>query len=109
MLAKNKICWVATEFEGVPKEVGLTSDILFIRLVGKHGRFNSHDREQIEVSPPLEWWWQWIRSQAEMVQSVYAFINDDFSGYAPASVNKLKGIIGLPTVEPDLPKQMKLS
>lgn len=108
LLAKNKICWVATEFEGMPKEVGITSDILFIRLVGKHGRFHSHNREQIEVSPQLEWWWQWIRSQAEMVQSVYVFINDDFSGYAPASVNKLKGIIGLPTVEPDLPKQMKL-
>ncbi len=74
----------------------------------EHGRFHSHNREQIEVAPQLEWWWQWIRSQAEMVQSVYVFINDDFSGYAPASVNKLKGIIGLPTVEPDLPKQMKL-
>ena len=108
LLAKNKICWVATEFEGVPKEVGLTSDILFIRLIGQRGRFNSHDREQIDVSPQLDWWWQWIRSQAEGVQSVYAFINDDFSGHAPAAANKLKSIIGLATVEPDLPRQMRL-
>ena len=70
--------------------------------------FNSHDREQIDVAPQLDWWWQWIRSQAEGVQSVYAFINDDFSGHAPAAANKLKSIIGLATVEPDLPKQMKL-
>jgi uncharacterized protein YecE (DUF72 family) len=92
----------------MPKEVGLTTDILFIRLVGQHGRFSIHNRVQTDVSPQLDWWWQWIRSQAEMVQSVYAFFNDDFSGYAPASANKLKSIIGLPTIEPDLPRQMRL-
>jgi len=108
MLAKNQVCWVATEYEGMPKEVGLTTDILFIRLVGQHGRFSIHNRVQTDVSPQLDWWWQWIRSHVEMVQSVYAFFNDDFSGYAPASANKLKSIIGLPTVEPDLPKQMRL-
>lgn len=86
-LANNKICGVTTEFKGVPNDVGLTSDILFIRLVGTHGRINLHYREQIESSPQLEWWWQWIRSQSEMVASVYVFINDEISGYAPASAN----------------------
>ena len=108
MLARHNICWAATEFEGVPKEVELTSDILFIRFVGQHGRFRLHDREQIEVSPQLKWWWGWIQSKIDRVQAIYCFFNDDFSGHAPAAANKLKSIIGLPVVKPDLPKQMRL-
>jgi uncharacterized protein YecE (DUF72 family) len=108
MLARDNICWAATEFQGVPKEVDLTSDILFIRFVGQHGRFRHHDREQIEISPQLEWWWAWIQSQTDRVHSIYCYFNDDFSGHAPAAANKLKYIIGLPVVKPNLPKQMKL-
>ena len=108
ILTKHKVCWVATEFEGVPKEVPLTTDTIFVRLVGRHGRFRSHDREQIDVTHQLENWWQWIQSLSEEVHEVYIFFNDDFSGHAPASANRLKKIIGLPVVESDLPKQMKL-
>ena len=108
ILARHNICWAATEFAGVPKEVDLTSNLLFIRFVGQHGRFRLHDREQIEVQPQLEWWWRWIQSQIDQVEAVYCFFNDDFSGHAPAAANKLKSIIGLPVVKPDIPKQMKL-
>ena len=108
LLAEHGVCWAATEFEGVPKEVPLTTDMIFVRLVGRHGRFQSHDREQIDVSHQLESWWQWIRSLSENVHDVHVFFNDDFSGHAPASANRLKKIIGLPVVETDLPKQMKL-
>ena len=108
ILAGHNICWAATEFAGVPKEVELTSNILFIRFVGQHGRFRLHDREQIEVQPQLNWWRNWIQSQIDRVEAVYCFFNDDFSGHAPAAANKLKSIISLPVVRPDIPKQMRL-
>jgi uncharacterized protein YecE (DUF72 family) len=108
MLARHNICWAATEFKGVPKEVELTSDIIFIRFVGQHGRFRLHNREQIDVRLQLEWWWKWIQSQSDQVQAVYCFFNDDFSGHAPAAANKLKDIIGLHVVKPEIPKQMRL-
>jgi len=108
ILTRHNICWVATEFASVPKEVDLTSKILFIRFVGQHGRFQLHDREQIEVQPQLEWWWSWIQSQIDRVEAVYCYFNDDFSGHAPAAANKLKNIIGLPVVKPDNPRQMRL-
>jgi uncharacterized protein YecE (DUF72 family) len=107
LLAEKEVCWVATEFEGVPKEVELTTDILFIRLVGVHGMFSEHDHEQIDVTPQLEEWWQWIRSKSDSVRAVYVFFNDDFSGHAPASANRLKELIGLPVIKPDIPKQMR--
>lgn len=108
MLTSHTVCWVATEFETVPKEVALTSDLIFIRFIGKHGQFRLHDREQIDVTPKLDWWWRWIKSKADSVVAVFGFFNDDFSGYAPAAANKLKQIIGLPIVKSDLPKQMRL-
>lgn len=107
MLAEHAICWVATEFEGVPREVELTSDLIFIRFIGKHGQFKRHDQEQIDVSSKLEWWWGWIQSKIDRIAEVYAFFNDDFSGYAPAAANQLKNLIGLPVVQQNLPKQMR--
>lgn len=108
LLLKQKVCWVATEFKNVPKEVEVTSDFLFVRLVGQHGRFLRHDQEQIDVIPNLEGWWDWILSKADEVHAVFVFFNDDYSGFAPASANKLKKMIGLPVMEPDHPKQMNL-
>jgi uncharacterized protein YecE (DUF72 family) len=107
LLSGLDICWVASEFPGVPKEVDLTSNSIFIRLVGQHGRFAAHDQEQIDVTTHLAWWWNWIKSKSEQVHSVYVFINDDISGHAPASANRLKEIIGLPVIKPNIPKQMK--
>jgi uncharacterized protein YecE (DUF72 family) len=106
MLLAHNICWVATEYKGVPKEVEVTSDKLFVRLVGQHGRFVRHDLEQIDVIPQLASWWDWMRSVADNISEIYVFFNDDFSGFAPASANKLKKMIGLPVIEPDHPKQM---
>lgn len=108
LLAKHDVCWAATEYQDVPKEVPLTTDTVYIRLVGKHGRFRSHDREQIDVTPQLETWWKWIRTQSEEVHEVYVYFNDDYSGHAPASANRLKKLIGLPVVDNKLPKQMKM-
>jgi uncharacterized protein YecE (DUF72 family) len=108
MLKRHNICWVATEFANVPKEVYLTTNMIFIRFIGKHGQFKRHDRERIDVSPQLEWWWQWIMSKADQVSEIYGFFNDDFSGHAPAAANKLKQIIGLPVVKNNIPEQMRL-
>jgi uncharacterized protein YecE (DUF72 family) len=108
VLTENSVCWTATEYPGLPREVPLTSDILFIRLVGQHGRFSAHDREQINVTMQLQVWWKWMRSSSERVKSAYVFVNDDYSGHAPASANRLKEMMGLPVVKPDIPKQMRL-
>ena len=106
LLSKYSICWAASEFPGVPREVDLTTDFVFIRLVGQHGRFAAHNQEQIDVVPQLEKWWTWIQSKADQVHSMYVFFNDDYSGHAPASANRLKEIMGLPVIKPDIPQQM---
>jgi uncharacterized protein YecE (DUF72 family) len=107
VLSENEVCWAATEYPGLPHEVPLTTDQIFIRLVGQHGRFSAHDREQIDVTDQLRRWWKWVHANSDQVKSVYVFVNDDYSGHAPASANRLKEMIGLPVVKPDIPKQMR--
>lgn len=106
LLKESAVCWAASEYPGVPKEVEMTTEIIFVRLVGQHGRFRAHDREQIDVSPQLKRWWKWIKSKSDQVHSAYVFFNDDYSGHAPASANRFKAIIGLEVIKPDIPKQM---
>lgn len=107
MLSEYGVCWAATEYPGLPHEVPLTIDQIFIRLVGQHGRFSAHDREQIDVTAQLQRWWEWMHNISDQIQSAYVYVNDDYSGHAPASANRLKEMIGLPVVKPDIPKQMR--
>jgi uncharacterized protein YecE (DUF72 family) len=108
LLAKYSVCWVATEYAELPKNVEATTDFLYIRFIGKHGRFRPHTHERIDVSMNLEWWLQRIRDLADHVHSVYGFFNNDYAGYAPASANKFKKMLGLPIEMQPLPRQEKL-
>jgi uncharacterized protein YecE (DUF72 family) len=108
MLRTHNVCWVATEFEGVPKKVDLTTEMLLIRFIGQHGRFNRHDEEQIDVSAQLSWWQQRLLSVSDQVHTVYGFFNDDYSGHAPGAANKFKRLLSLPVINKEQPKQMKL-
>jgi len=107
MLRTHNVCWVATEFEGVPKKVDLTTEMLLIRFIGQHGRFNRHDEEQIDVSAQLSWWQQRLLSVSDQVHTVYGFFNDDYSGHAPGAANKFKRLLSLPVINKEQPKQMK--
>jgi uncharacterized protein YecE (DUF72 family) len=88
--------------------VEVTTDFLYIRFIGQHGRFAHHDHVQIDVGANLDWWWKRIRSLTGRVAAVYGFFNNDYSGFAPATANRFKSMIGLPTEESNPPRQERL-
>ena len=108
MLAGHNVCWVATEYKGLPKTVPSTSDFLYVRFIGRHGRFTRYDRVRLDVSENLEWWQNRIVDLAPQAKSFYGFFNNDFSGYAPATCNQFKYNLGLQTVNLEPPKQERL-
>ena len=108
LLAKNNICWAATEYAQLPKKVEVTTDFLYIRFIGQHGRFNQHDRVRIDMGANLDWWWKRILSLADRVAAVYGFFNNDYSGFAPATANRFKAMAGLPVETTSPPKQERL-
>ena len=108
LLRAHRTCWVATEYTDLPKSVEVTTDFLYLRFIGEHGRFKRHDRVQADVNEQLRWWWQRIQEQADQVHTIYGFFNNDYAGHAPGSVNQFKEILGLPVEEATPPRQGRL-
>lgn len=107
LLSKYRVCWAATEFERLPKNVENTTDFQYIRLIGYHRRFSHHDHEQIEVGQNLKWWAERVSEFPDTVETVYVFVNNDYSGHAPATVRRFMNMIGLPSTKPP-PRQDRL-
>jgi uncharacterized protein YecE (DUF72 family) len=108
LLAEHAAAWVALDYLDLPQQVALTTDFLYVRWVGQHGRFVQRGREEIDVTPRLRWWWDQLAPRAGEVGEVYGFFNDDYAGHAPATANRFKAIAGLPVVEPEIPQQGRL-
>jgi uncharacterized protein YecE (DUF72 family) len=105
LLARLGVAWVTLDYIDLPRQIDVTSDLLYVRWIGQHGRWAQRGREEIDVTPRLRWWWEQLQPAAGQVDAVYGFFNDDYAGYAPATCNRFKAMAGLPLVEPELPQQ----
>lgn len=95
LLQNHRISWAAVDYVYMPHKIERTTDFLFLRFLGPRGRFRNKDREMIDRSADLQEWSQRLTPQLPHIDHVYAFFNDDFSGFAPASANHFKDLIGL--------------
>jgi uncharacterized protein YecE (DUF72 family) len=105
LLRHHRVCWVAADYIFLPKEIIATSDFLYLRFLGRHGSFAAKNREQVDRTADLRRWYGQIQPYLEQVTDVYAFFNDDYAGFSPATANRFKQIAGLPTAEIGLPQQ----
>lgn len=108
LLKEQRMAWVSLDYLDLPKQIGLTTDFLYIRWLGEHGRFEQKNHEQLDATPELSWWWEYIQPHLGHVQAIYGFFNNDYAGYSPGSCNRFKAIVGLPKVSPQLPQQDRL-
>ena len=108
LLQENGVSWVSPEYIHLPQQLHITADFAYIRFLGRHGQFERKNRIQRDVHPILTRWWNNLRSELDRLHTVYAFFNNDFSGYSPATVNRFKELAGLPTQDPDIPVQGRL-
>ncbi len=108
LLRQHRICWVAADYIYLPKEIVPTTDFLYLRFLGRHGRFATKDREMVDKTAELEQWYGRIEPHLAQVSDVYAFFNDDYAGFSPASANRFKKIVGQETVEIGQPQQGRL-
>ncbi len=108
LLQNHNICWTSTAYLDLPKQIALTTNFHYIRWLGQHGQFEEKAHERLDVLPQLQWWWESIQPNLERVHTIYGFFNNDFSGHSPATCNRFKELVGLPTAYPEIPQQGKL-
>lgn len=109
LLQNHGVCWASTDYIHLPQRVYVTNDIIYIRWIGHHGQYETKDHERVDMTERLEGWWKDIQSRlAEGVQTVYGFFNNDYAGHSPATCNRFKEIVGLPTKPLRPPQQGRL-
>ncbi|HUN24317.1 MAG TPA: DUF72 domain-containing protein [Anaerolineales bacterium] len=107
LLARHGVAWACTEYAPVPRQLHCTADFLYIRWIGDHGRFPyRHDHELIDPSENLQWWLAEIAQQP--AHTLYGFFNNEYANFSPASCNRFKRLVGLPTAPLEPPQQMSL-
>jgi len=100
MLHDRGVAFVSAEYASRPSRVFATAEFLYVRWIGVHDRYATHDREQADVTEALAWWRQAIAAALPKVKAVWGFFNNDYAGYSPATANRFKRLIGLPAKEP---------
>lgn len=100
LLHHHRCAMVAAEYVSRPGRVFATTDFLYLRWIGGHGRYAVHNREQEDVTPKLEWWRQTISAALPQVEAVWGFFGDDYAGYSIGSANRFRRMAGLDVREP---------
>lgn len=100
MLAAHRAAWVMADYIHMPPRITYrTADFLYLRFIGPHGQFASKDRELVDKTAVLQDWYTQIQSHQADINTVYAYFNNDYAGYSPATGNKFKRIAGIEVEE----------
>lgn len=108
LLQKFGVCFAAADYIHLPPTLQRTTDFLYLRFIGEHGRFQEKDRERLDVTDRLNHWHKQIQPHLPHVQTVYAFFNNDFSGHSPATCNRFKRLFNQPSRYPEILTQPRL-
>ena len=108
LLSQYGVCWASTDYPELPGEVYRTTAFHYIRWIGQHGTYPSHELERVDMIPRLEKWWGVLKDIIDDFESVYGFFNNDYAGHAPATCNRFKDMVGLDVFTPDHPTQGRL-
>ena len=99
MLRERRVCWAATHYVVAPMGLRVTTDWLYLRWIGQHDRFETHLREEIDVTPHLDWWRAEVAQAREKVKTAWGYFNNDYSGYSVATCERFKRMVGVEVKE----------
>ncbi|HLL88890.1 MAG TPA: DUF72 domain-containing protein, partial [Tepidisphaeraceae bacterium] len=104
LLRRHNAALVAAEYTTLPRVVHATSDFLYVRWIGEHDRFPDMNAEKVDMSDRLKLWREKIAAaEGGPVTDVYGFFNNDYAGYAVATCETFKRMLGLPVGLRDVP------
>jgi uncharacterized protein YecE (DUF72 family) len=96
ILRRHDAAHVCLSSRGMPMNLTVTSDIVYIRFHGLEGGF-AHDYTGAELQP----WADFISDQAERGRTLYVYFNNDVNVRAPDNARTLMEMIGEHAVQPE--------
>lgn len=108
ILAAAGVCWASTDYLDLPAEIFRTTDFLYLRWIGEHGRYERKDHERVDITPRLKMWISRLEPHLNQVQSIFGYFNNDYAGFSPATCNRFKALIGQKVEDLTPPQQGRL-
>lgn len=100
-LQQRGIMIVANDVDHRAQPILGPTDQIYVRLKGEHEAFRGYDHEQLDVTERLAWWVSQIEANLRPGGTAYVLAANDYAGYAPATVRRLRALVGLPDLTPE--------
>ncbi len=93
------LTWSSLTYVDVPPE--LTTDWAYLRFIADHRTVpaETHGEVRVDRFQETKLWADRVRQHERSLRRVLAFFNNHFAGFAPASINLFRELLGLPTVD----------
>jgi uncharacterized protein YecE (DUF72 family) len=100
LLRLHNIALASTDYVIMPRRYELTTDFVYLRLIGRHGAYPKNDKLYGDRSVDLQRWAEVLLKSRERYKAAYVLVNNEYEGYAPETAVRLKQILGLPAALP---------
>jgi uncharacterized protein YecE (DUF72 family) len=104
LLKKHGASHVALSSKGMPMNLTVTDEVIYIRFHGLEGGA-AHDYTREELEP----WADYIVEQASRGHILYVYFNNDINVRAPENAKMLMEMVGLFTVQPEYARDRALA
>jgi uncharacterized protein YecE (DUF72 family) len=96
---KAALVWSVMQGKRAVAKPEVTSDFLYVRFMGQFGEFSRFDHVQKEKTDILEEWVGLIKEASGKVDDAYVLMSNHFEGFAPATANTFRKLMGLPVID----------
>lgn len=108
LLRRYGVCWAATDYEDLPVEIYPTAGFLYICWIGRHNVIPHPGHEVLDRTERLQQWLERIRANLDGIDAIFGFFDNDYAGHAPATLNRMRALVGLPVIPPSTEGQGRL-
>lgn len=112
MLRAHNVAWVGLDHLDHPhlRRLRGTADFLYVRLVGRHDRFEKTTHEQINVSAELQKWHVAILREVDRLQGrikeIWILASNDYAGFSPATLRRFASVAGISLTSAPIQSQL---
>jgi uncharacterized protein YecE (DUF72 family) len=84
LLREHNVALALTDYVHMPRRFELTTDFVYLRLIGRHGDYPKHDRSYADHTPKMQTWADALRTHQSQLTASYVQCNNDYEGYSPS-------------------------